>query len=340
MSRSPLSQGLVNHVALLLDASGSMSHLQKDVIKVVDQQIAYLAKRSQELDQETRVSVYVFGSSVRCIIWDKDVLRLPSIREHYKDGGMTALRDAAMISQRDLGEIPERHGDHSFLTFILTDGLENNSRQYTSAQLTKYLEEMPDHWTVAVLVPDQVAKREAMGYGFPKDNIAIWDATTARGLEESIDSIRQATDNYMVSRSVGVRGSRSVFSTGADAVNAKTIQAAALVPLKPVDYMLVPVTERTPIKAWVEDQCGISYRLGKAFYQLTKREMIQGNKALAVLENATSQVFTGDQVRDLLGLGSMNVQVKPDHNADFTIFVQSTSVNRVLLPGTKLLVLN
>ncbi|MFE5867048.1 VWA domain-containing protein, partial [Streptomyces roseifaciens] len=36
----------------------------------------------------------------------------------------------------------------------------------------------------------------------------------------------------------------------------------------------------------------------------------------------------------------MEVRIKPDHNDDFTIFVQSTSVNRKLVPNTRVLFMN
>lgn len=60
------NQNYINHVALVLDASSSMSRLSGKVIEVADQQIAYLARRSRELDQETRVTVYVFANKVEC----------------------------------------------------------------------------------------------------------------------------------------------------------------------------------------------------------------------------------------------------------------------------------
>ncbi|MEU3878202.1 hypothetical protein AB0E87_30690, partial [Streptomyces sp. NPDC029704] len=85
------NQNYINHVALVLDASSSMSHLSQKVVEVADQQIAYLARRSQELDQETRVTVYVFADKVECVIYDKDVLRMPSLKQLYRVGGMTAL---------------------------------------------------------------------------------------------------------------------------------------------------------------------------------------------------------------------------------------------------------
>jgi hypothetical protein len=140
----------------------------------------------------------------------------------------------------------------------------------------------------------------------------------------------------MDGRAVGVRGSRTLFSTGADAVNKNTVRT--LVPLAGSEYDLIHVTQDTPIKEWVEE-CGHTYRIGRAFYELTKTETIQRDKQVAVLEVATGRVYTGPQARDIIGLQDVNVRVKPDANKDYKIFVQSKSVNRKLIAHTKLLVL-
>ncbi|MGW2815975.1 vWA domain-containing protein [Streptomyces sp. NPDC001415] len=342
------SQNYINHVALVLDASSSMSHLSHKVVEVADQQIAYLARRSGELDQETRVTVYVFADKVECVIYDKDVLRMPSLKQLYRVGGMTALLAAALKSQRELAQTAQLYGDHSFLTFVLTDGQENASHRVPDAptkdprELVKAVSEMirtqEDNWTLAVLVPDQMGKREAMQCGFPKDNIAIWDATSTQGLEEAGQVIRQATENFMVGRAQGIRGSRAVFSTGAEAVNKDTIKAAGLTPVDPSEYQLIPVARDAAIRDWVVE-CGHTYRTGCAFYQLSKSEKIQAQKQIAVLEKKTDRIYTGPEARALLGLPDAEARVKPDHNDDFTIFVQSTSVNRKLVAHTRLLLM-
>ncbi|CAM2761923.1 vWA domain-containing protein [Streptomyces albus] len=343
------SQNYINHVALVLDASSSMSHLRNKVVEVADQQIAYLARRSRELDQETRVTVYVFADKVECVIYDKDVLRMPSLKQLYRVGGMTALLAAALKSQRELAQTAQLYGDHSFLTFVLTDGQENASHRCPDAPAREprklieavagMIERQEDNWTLAVLVPDQMGKREAMQCGFPKDNIAIWDATSTQGLEEAGQVIQQATERFMVGRAQGIRGSRAVFSTGADAVNKETIKAAGLTPVDPSAYRLIPVARDAAIRDWVVE-CGHTYRTGCAFYQLSKSEKIQAKKRIAVLEKSTDRVYTGPEARALLGLPDVEVRVKPDHNDDFTIFVQSTSVNRKLVPNTRLLLMN
>ncbi|MFI1768733.1 VWA domain-containing protein [Streptomyces sp. NPDC020800] len=340
------NQNYINHVALVLDASSSMSHLSSKVVEVADQQIAYLARRSGELDQETRVTVYVFADKVECVIYDKDVLRMPSLKQLYRAGGMTALLAAALKSQRELAQTAQLYGDHSFLTFVLTDGQENASHRCPDAPardpralvraVAEMIETQDDNWTLAVLVPDQMGKREAMQCGFPKDNIAIWDATSTQGLEEAGQVIRQATEQFMVGRTQGIRGSKAVFSTGAKAVNKDTIKAAGLTPVDPSQYQLIPVARDVAIRDWVVE-CGHTYRTGGAFYQLTKSEKIQAQKQIAVLEKKTDRVYTGPEARALLGLPDVEIRVKPDHNDDFTIFVQSTSVNRKLVANTRLL---
>ncbi|MFC9730413.1 vWA domain-containing protein [Streptomyces roseolus] len=343
------TQNYINHVALVLDASSSMSHLRGKVVEVADQQIEYLARRSRELDQETRVTVYVFADTVQCVIYDKDVLRMPSLKALYNVGGMTSLLAAALKSQRELAQTAQLYGDHSFLTFVLTDGQENASHRCPDAPSTspralvsavaKMIEEQDDNWTLAVLVPDQMGKREAMGCGFPKDNVAIWDATSTRGLEEAGQVIQQATEKFMMGRTKGIRGSRSVFSVGADAVNKETIAAAGLTPVDASGYRLIPVSRDVAIREWVTES-GHVYKTGCAFYQLSKSEKIQARKRIAVLEKKTDRVYTGPEARALLGLPDEEVRVKPDQNADFTIFVQSTSVNRKLVPNTRLLLMH
>lgn len=333
-----MKQNYINHIALVIDSSLSMRHLAPEVIKVADGQTTYLARRSQELGQETRITVYVFADTVQCLIYDMDVLRLPSIADLYRPNGNTALIDATIKSQQDLAHTATLYGDHAFLTYVLTDGEENRSKNRPQA-LTEALSHQPDNWTVACLVPDQRGKFEAKKFGFPADNIAIWDATNAQGVAEVGETIRQATDTFMTQRTAGIRGTRSLFSTGTDALNAQTVAAAGLQELHRKSYLMLQVNEVVPIRLWVERQ-GYIYQLGKAYYQLTKPEAIQPGKAIAVQHKLSGKVYVGAAARTVIGLPDMEVRVKPSFNPDFDVFVQSTSVNRNLMPGTKLLLLS
>lgn len=336
------AQRLINHVALVLDGSGSMAHHAKNVVKVADEQIRHLALKSEEMSQETRVSIYrFFDKEVRCLIFDMDVMRLPSIAELYSANGGTPLVDAVVKSQEDLATTSQLYGDHAFLSFVLTDGEENTSnRSWT--ELVKYTKHSAENWTVGFLVPNAQGITYLTRAGVDRDSIVVWDAGNAAGMIGAGKTIVDTTTAYMTARASGVRGTKSLFTTaatGAANVNAKTVQAT-LTPLNRADYSLHDVTERIYIQDFVRDKLGLFYLVGKGFYQFTKPETVQGGKEIVVVDKATGQAYGGKDARQLIGLQwGVEAKVKPDDNPSFDIFVQSHSVNRNLIPGQKFLLM-
>ncbi|MFJ4188938.1 VWA domain-containing protein [Kitasatospora sp. NPDC089509] len=353
----------VNHVSLVVDRSGSMRQHQSQLIRVVDEFVKGLQEESDRLGHETRISLYAFDHEVQNLVWDMDVKHLPSLRGLYQvDNGATALIEAAVKSVDDLKNIWEGYGEHSFLQVVVTDGEENasgfsqngqmhirmNASQGTAVlcgwigRIRDAMDALPDHWTSAILVPNSLAKRTAQEYGFPAGNIAIWDADSSKGVEEAIGTVKSAATSFLRGREQGVRGTRNLFAMGQDLSTADV--SANLDALDAGKYILVPVDQATPIREFVTS-AGHPYKTGCAFYELSKREKIQGNKQLAVAEKdpatgrMTGRVFSGPAARRLLGLPAAEATVKPGDNAAYTVFVQSTSVNRKLVPGTKLLVM-
>jgi len=329
-------QNYINHVTLVLDASSSMKKHASKLVEVVDAQIAYLAQRSKELDQETRVTVYTFSYSneIHCLIYDKDVLRMPSIKGLYNPDGMTALVDATVLALTDLKLTPEKYGEHAFLFYVLTDGIENNSTQPYST-LNRVMESLPDHWTVAALVPNSNAIFEVKRFGFSSNNVEVWDATTAQGITEGANKIRQATDNFMVGRTTGQRGTSNLFKLAS--VSPDDI-AANLSALTKGSYSVYAVGSDSRIDEFVRLMTGHPYQIGSGYYQLTKRETIQMNKRI-VIQHPNGTVYSGADARKLLGLPEgQSVRVTPGDYA-YTIFVQSTAPNRKLLGGTDVLVM-
>lgn len=324
-----------------------MTRHGKTVVQVVDQQIRDLNELSKEHNQETRVSVYHFGGrsyhgpgTIECLIFDMDVARVPSAGGLYKVlQENTALIDAFMKSQQDLETTSTLYGDHAFLTFVLTDGQENASERYTKTDMRRALGNSAENWSVGFLVPDQAAVRETEQYGALRDQIAIWDVSSAKGLLDAGAKMRTATANFMVGRAAGVRGTRSVFSTGLDAVNKRSV-VQNLEPLKASEFTLleVPKGPSQQIRDFVTLKVGL-YDRGNAYYRLKKKETIQPTKQIIVLEKATGKAYTGENARHLIGLPDGEyVDVRPDANPAYDIYVQSTSVNRKVSPQDKVLV--
>lgn len=331
-----MTQNYINHIAVVIDSSGSMWNRGDDVLKVVDSQIAYLAQRSKELDQETRITLYTFDTRTKCIVYDKDVLRMPSLRGLYRPDGQTALIDATLQTIVDLKQTPELYGEHAFLIYVVTDGAENASRSKASA-LTTAIDKLADNWTLACFVPNAIGVSEAKKFGFPKDNIAIWDATSAKGVEEAGARMRSTSESFMTARSKGIRGYKNLFSLDVDKLSKTAVHK--LDKLGPGQFRRSQVGIDGRIDQFVEALTKRPYRLGEAFYQLTKPVDVQPQKVVALYEKKTHSVYTGAQARTLLGLPDYTVKVSPSAHPDFDIFIQSTSMNRKLFGGTYVLVL-
>ncbi|BFV61074.1 vWA domain-containing protein [Kitasatospora sp. CMC57] len=352
----------VNHVSLVVDNSGSMRQHESQLVRVVDEFVKGLQEESDRLGHETRISLYAFDHEVKNLVWDMDVKHLPSLRGLYRvNNGATALIEAAVKSIDDLKNIWEGYGEHSFLQVVVTDGEENASGCSESgkmhirmggskgnavlatwlSRIQGAMDNLPGHWTSAILVPNSLAKRTAQEYGFPAGNIAIWDADSSKGVEEAIGTVKSAATSFLRGREQGVRGTKNLFAMGQDLSTAEV--KANLDALDTGKYILIPVDQQMPIRDFVTS-AGHPYKTGCAFYELSKREKIQGSKQLAVAEKdpttgrMTGRVFSGPAARQLLGLPQSEATVKPGDNPAYTVFVQSTSVNRKLVSGTKLLV--
>jgi hypothetical protein len=349
-------QGYINHVALVLDESGSMAMLSDQVVKVADGRVADLARISKERDQETRMSVYLFsadsyargyGSTIDCIFYDKDVLRFPSLKGKYQPNGQTPLLDATLKAIEDLEQTATLYGNHAFLLFIVTDGEENNSTQGAEYRLREKLRSLPEQWTIAVLVPTQRARQFAEKFGFASGNIEQWDATK-EGIQRLGERMSVVTDAYMQARTQGMRGTKNLFELDVKNLTPQNVQKAWV--KAPVDtyqvftvpqFTLEQMAERQhEISKFVRSQTG-NYKARTAYYQLTKTEDDIRSTTPVVLRNKVSgDVFLGigQDARKILGLPDQTTRVRPADHPDFDIFFRSGSHNRKLVPGTDLIV--
>ena len=331
-------QNFINHIVFVVDRSGSMARHAKNVVSVFDNQIKHLAQSSKELNQETRVSVYVFDSRIECLIYDMDVMRLPSLAEFYKVGGNTAFRDATIKASEELSLTPELYANHAFLVYMITDGYDNESKN-SPAQVSKLINNGKDNWTFACLVPDSQSRQAVIQCGFTLENIQLWAANSKDGITEAGNVIRQATDNYMAARARGMRSTKNLFHLNTNAITTVKV-VNQLTELTPSQFALFPVHKESVIQPFVESWTQQPYRKGSAYFMLTKPENVQNYKQVCLQDKATGKVYSGPEARQMLGLPDFEVKVSPSDHPKFNIFIQSTSANRKLVAGTQLIVLN
>jgi hypothetical protein len=331
-------QNYINHFALCIDASPSMNKHRAIVPQVVDAYVSFLGLRSREQNQETRLTVYTFNSpgNETCLFYDMDVLRVPSMKGLYQTRGTTALVDCTLLAIGELEQTATLHGLHSFFLAVVSDGQEWSSR-HRPQQLADRIGRLPDNWTTAAFGPDADAVHSLKQCGFPGSNISVWDTESRSGVEEVGAQLREVSDLLMTGRSQGVHG----YNRRAGGLfqlrnfSAADVQTA-MAPMEPGRYVVLNVTREQPIKAMVEAAAG-AYQRGGAYYEFMKTENIQSDKEFVV--EMGGRFYSGPAARSVLGLPAERVRVKPDHKAGCTIFVQSKSVNRKLIPGTRLLLL-
>jgi hypothetical protein len=330
-----ISANKINHVTLVLDTSASMRGREGEVVTATDALIQFLARRSQELDQETRITVYLFDMDADCVIYDKDVLRMPSLLDVYHaTGPATNLLGATIKAVDESKDISERYGDHAFLFYVFTDGHENAHR-HTPQDLLRRVAVAPDNHTLAILVPDASSARSAESFGFPRENIHIWD--TSKGIEEVGKEIVRTTETFYQARAAGIRSTKNLFTMNLGNLTAQSVKSK-LTPLRSGEYAYYTVKKKSPIAQFVAFYEG-QYVKGMSFYELTKPETVQAGKAVAIMDEDTGKVYVGHAARHMLGLPDYEVRVQPGEHKKYKIFVQSTSVNRNLVPGSSILVM-
>lgn len=329
---------LVNHIAFVVDRSGSMSSIRKKVVQVFNDQLGSLKKKAAETGQATFVSFYTFQSVVdKPKFFAKPIDQVDALSS-ISCTGLTALFDATGQAIVDLESVPGADQQNvSFFILVLTDGHENHSKKYKSAIKTMIQKaQASGRWTFAFLTPKGGAA-VLTKFGIPEGNIRAW-TTTSAGMKQLDQTLQQGLQNFYTARSQGQKAVAGVFTT--DLTGVSTDKVKETLSEATDGFEKLSVTADTAINALVDKHLGKkgAYKKGDGYYELTKPELMQELKEVAIVEKASGKIYVGDAARTLLGLPiGERIKIKPGDHAQFAIFVQSTSLNRKLLAGTTLL---
>lgn len=112
---------------------------------------------------------------------------------------------------------------------------------------------------------------------------------------------------------------------------------SGLEPVPPYRFQILHVDYPIDIKSFVL-KTGAKFLKGRGFYQFTKPEMVQEFKEVVLRNKYTGDMFTGAEAREFIGLPfGRRGTLKPHFFDQYEVFIQSTSVNRKLVGGTKFL---
>jgi hypothetical protein len=160
--------------------------------------------------------------------------------------------------------------------------------------------------------------------------------------EEAINQfVTVLRDNGRLSKTIA-KNINTVTGKSFSVQTSKSIQEKGLIAVPEGRFQVILVPNEVSIREFVESN-GISFKKGRAFYELTKAETVQQYKEIILEDKASKELFTGAQVREYLELspqieaGGAKEKVYADKTREYTVFVQSTSINRKLIGGTRLL---
>lgn len=161
------------HLILVLDASGSMSSIQDDIRGSFNE----FLKKQREEPGKTMFDLFQFNDEVKRPVKSADLaLFHDDLMAKYECGGCTALNDAVCRAidtvGREFAEMPEEERPEHVLCVIITDGLENASREHTSKDVKERIEHQKTvyNWQFEFLAADQDAFASGESLGIDHDS--------------------------------------------------------------------------------------------------------------------------------------------------------------------------
>lgn len=171
------------HIICILDSSGSMSSIMSDSIGSFND----FLKKQKELPDEATITVALFDSHDNYkLVYDYvDIKKAEelTIKDWYPRGmtslydgiGLTVNKDKAKINSMSESEKPDK-----VLVCIVTDGGENDSKEYTGEMVKLLIKDCEkDKWSFMYLAANQDAFSVGTSFGISAGNTFTYSATSA-----------------------------------------------------------------------------------------------------------------------------------------------------------------
>ena len=169
------------HIVLVLDRSGSMEAIKSDAIGGYNEFI----KSQQAVPGKATFSLAQFNHNYDLV---QDFVDLKNAKvldnKNYQPGGTTALLDAVGRTALAVGErlsaLEQGARPGKVVFVILTDGMENASKDYTRDRIKEIIKEQQEiyKWQFVFLSSDIDSFHDAQKWGIPASNTLSMGATS------------------------------------------------------------------------------------------------------------------------------------------------------------------
>jgi uncharacterized protein YegL len=181
----------LSEIVCIVDRSGSMDAIREDAIGGFN---TFLSDQKQQ-PGEAMLSLVLFNHEYKLLHDHVDINKVPKLdKRSYKPQGMTALLDAVgrtidAIGQR-LSDTPEKERPSKVIVAILTDGLENASRDYSRGKVAALIQQQRDvyQWEFIFLAANQDAIASAQSISIhARDSVSF--QSTGEGVRHAYASM-------------------------------------------------------------------------------------------------------------------------------------------------------
>lgn len=191
------------HVALVLDRSGSMSSVVDETISGFNEQLDTL-RDSANSEHRVLVTTVLFSNKAEVLDSGVNVYDVKKLnRNTYVPSGLTAMYDGVGLAIEELSR-NELGREDAVLVVIVSDGMENNSKEYTSQIIADKIKrrQATERWTFSYLGANQDLTRVQKDLGLYSGNTMSYVSTSA-GTTHAFNQNVSSTIGYMNSRAMG-----------------------------------------------------------------------------------------------------------------------------------------
>lgn len=187
-----------DEIVLIIDKSGSMDTIKDDAIGGFN---SFLTEQ-KDIERDANVTFVLFDDRYDLIHNGKDIHEVDELtKKTYRPSGTTALLDAVgrtvdRVGER-LNELTNSEKPENVIVFILTDGMENASSDYTKDQVKEMIQhqESKYSWEFIYGGANQDAFEEAGGLGIKAQNTFNFEAT-GQGTREAYENSSDMVASY------------------------------------------------------------------------------------------------------------------------------------------------
>lgn len=191
----------------VLDKSGSMSNCRETTVNGFNSQLDTIKDLQKEFpDQEFEVSLTTFDNYVEHVQSHVNIEKFDNLKlSKYCPNGGTALLDGIGMSINQIriaNETKIINDEMSVVVVILTDGMENTSREFTYHQIARTIEELEatEKWNFTFLGADIDAIHTSKMLNIRRENVVSFSKTF---MPEMMNDVSEAMRQYSTSKSTG-----------------------------------------------------------------------------------------------------------------------------------------